>query len=215
MNTLIQLLKEVSENRISANEIECQFDRIADNILNRQLLVSTENKYKIREIEFYLNSINYKHKDVFSHSFRHKKESRQGTFGEWYFHRYTTTDTYKRQKFKGVDITFGNKQLNNFGGILIRKIENVKTNKILSGIANIVNLLLEEIGEENFDKIAKNINSYVFNEESPLKLEENPQGFKNKFYKAPRILPLSNDEKNYRLKLYRYFNDVEIKEVII
>lgn len=106
-------------------DYQSDFDRIARVLLNKVELVTKENVYRIREIEFYYYSPN--HNDFYCH-----KHERQRTCNRLYFHRFKSPASYDKLKFKGLDITNGND--NSYGGILIRAIENTKSNEILTGI---------------------------------------------------------------------------------
>jgi len=205
---LQDLLKRIANNEFQDTDLEKKFDEIAIELLWHTKLIAGSQEYFIREIEFYFSSDHYKHMDPYAH-----KHRRQLSLSQWYFHRYTSIDTYQNQKFKGVDITFGNSQYNNFGGILIRKIEN-KT-RITSGIGNIVNLIIKEIGAPKFEKLA-NDDLSVFDKNSPLRIESFITSNTNRsIFKGPRIgLKAEKDQNDRFLKLnYNYFNDIEYKIV--
>ena len=118
-------------------EFQSDFDRIAKVLLNHTELITRENTYRIREIEFYYYS------DIHTDFYCHKNE-RQLTNQKFYFHRFKDYEKYERLKQKGIDITVGNGE-SIFGGILIRAIENVKTNEIITGIGNLTNQIISDI----------------------------------------------------------------------
>lgn len=99
-------------------EYQSDFERIAKVLLNHTELITKENSYRIREIEFYYYSVI--HTDFYCH-----KNKRQLTNQKLYFHRFKDPEKYERLKQKGMDITVGNGE-SIFGGILIRTIENEK-----------------------------------------------------------------------------------------
>lgn len=118
-------------------DYQSDFDRIAKVLLNHTELITKENSYRIREIEFYYYSAN--HTDFYCH-----KNERQLTNQRLYFHRFKDPVKYVRLKQKGIDITLG-KGDSIFGGILIRTIENTKTNEIITGIGNLTNQIISDI----------------------------------------------------------------------
>ena len=206
---LQDLLKNIANNEYQHADLEKKFDEIAIELLRNTKLIARSKEYFIREIEFYFSSDHYKHVDPYAH-----KHMRQLSLSQWYFHRYTSIDTYQNQKFKGVDITFGNSQYNNFGGILIRKIENETTT--IRGIGNIVNLIIKEIGAIKFEKLANEAIS-IFDKSSPLRLESCNASNNKSIFKGPRIgLKAEKDQSGRFLKLnYNYFNDIEYKIVAL
>lgn len=113
MNDILRIFKHDKRE-----EYQSDFDRIAKVLLNHTELITKENSYRIREIEFYYYSVI--HTDFYCH-----KNERQLTNQKLYFHRFKDPEKYERLKQKGMDITVGNGE-SIFGGILIRTIENEK-----------------------------------------------------------------------------------------
>ena len=76
----------------------------------------------------------------------------------WYFHRYGTKG-YKSGTYKGLDITFGSKELELYGGILIRSIQNLSTGELIEGSCNCVTAIFKEFEvtevPEFLDKVKK------------------------------------------------------------
>lgn len=97
---------------INPNQISNDFDRIAEELMNKWILKVNNFRYRITEIEFYLNSAS--HNDSYTHGHEYQKTS-----GQWYFHG------------SGIDITFGSEEF--FGGILIRGIYNLDNKKYING----------------------------------------------------------------------------------
>jgi len=97
---------------------ESTFSDIANNLLNKAILVINGKHHRFVEIEFYYkNGAN--HDDTFTHG-----DEIQRTSGKWYFHR--MGNGYKGGSYKGIDLTFGGQGPEGskvYGGILIRAIE--------------------------------------------------------------------------------------------
>ncbi|CAG8484578.1 hypothetical protein C2G38_2166252 [Gigaspora rosea] len=118
---------------------------LAKNIANfllrsTRLHLPPERTFTILEIEFYLRDEVNDHFDPFSHGHEH-----QQTCGEWYFHHVGRLG-YRGGSRKGIDITFGSKNRNIYGGILIRAIRDDKTNQVIEGPSLVVDKILELCG---------------------------------------------------------------------
>lgn len=216
MKDLEDLLDKIANNQVPPENLEDVFDRIAVMLLQKTKIVAGKSAYLLKEIEFYFSSNHYNHLDNYVHSNQYNIK-RQGKFGEWYFHRYNSADTYDNDNHKrrGVDLTFGKEELCNFGGILIREIQNVETAQIISGTSKIVGEFIKEIGRKNLRELAEEAKHFAFNENSPLHLEADDNSLDKPIYKSPRIL-LSSGKKaktSFYFKLYRYFNNTIIKQV--
>jgi hypothetical protein len=158
-------------------DYQFDFDKIAKLLLNQIELITKESAYRIREIEFYYYSDN--HTDFYCH-----KNERQKKSNRLYFHRFKDPEKYDRLKRKGIDITIGNGS-SNFGGILIRAIENIKTKKILIGIGNLTNQIITEIGGTFVIKDIYDSNKSVFDSSAQIHLKSaSDNGFK--IYKKQR-----------------------------
>lgn len=215
MTDLQKLLSDIATNKISPDELEKVFDEISVALLRQSKLVAGQSEYLIKEIEFYFSGEYYKHFDSYAHSNQYKTVQRQGEFGDWYFHRYKSADTYAKQKFRGLDLTFGNKELKNFGGILIRQIQNIETSQIIEGISNIVGEIFNNIGVENFHTIATKTGQLAFDKSCFLHLEVFGNSYDKSIHKSARVIPKPDTEEKatYYEKFYRYFNNPEIKQV--
>lgn len=215
MTDLEKLLLDIATNKIFPEDLERVFDEISVALLRQTKLVAGQSEYLIKEIEFYFSGDYYNHFDSYAHSNQYKTVQRQGEFGEWYFHRYKSADTYAKQKFRGLDLTFGNKDFNNFGGILIRQIQNIKGQQIITGISNIVGEIIENIDTDSLDKIATETGKFAFDKNCLLHLEVYENSYDKPIYKSARVIPKPDTEekKNYYSKFYRYFNNPEIKQV--
>lgn len=215
MTELEKCLLSIANNQVKQEELEAKFDEIAKIIFRNSLLFIGQNEFLITEIEFYFTSTHYNHKDPYVHADQYKTVQRQGEFGEWYFHRYKLFETYEKQKFRGLDITFGKKEHGNFGGILIREIVVKSTNEKISGIGNIVGKIIEEIKEKGLKTIVNSNEKSVFNKNPYLYLSERQNASSSPIYKSIRVIPdaKTEEKQQYRNKLYRYFNNSEIKLV--
>jgi hypothetical protein len=115
------------------------FAECADFLMNKCILETAKGQYRLTTIEFYKHST--KHQDEFTYGYRYYKDTPgeihpQLKTGELFFH------------YSGIDITFGkqNGTENIFGGILLRGIRNIKTDKLVNGPWNV------------FDELFKNLN---------------------------------------------------------
>ena len=217
------LLYLVSKNNTSIEDIVRTFDTIAVELLLGTKIVTPFNQFYFREIEFYFSSEHHKHKDPYIHSKLDGKVLRQGDFGEWYFHRFNETESFLRSTRNGVDITFGNKTENIFGGILIRKIQNLKSGEIITGINNVVfallNLKRNEKGNVSSESNLKNklkdiamgFGEQVFDLNKPIHLENERNSLVPIFKKSRNDLSESvkktKDHENYYEAPYCYFID--------
>ena len=188
------------QNKYSLGKL---FDELAIGILRQSKIVTSNNQYYIREIEFYYYDENI-HPDTYTH-----KNKRQAEFGEWYFHRFSTVESFLKTNRNGVDITFGNKKNNQFGGILIRKIEDSKTGELIEGINKVAKELIKSVGNEHLDSLAIGCGQKVFDKKSLLRLEVEGRNSKNAIYKVRRNgLSIKEGEvaKEYYDIPYCYFN---------
>jgi hypothetical protein len=217
MSELEKLLSDLSNNVTPIEELEIAFNKIAKSILNDTILSINGLQYSINEIEFYFSSEFYQHIDTYAHSNQYNTDNvkRQGSFGLWYFHRFKSTSTYIKQKFRGLDLTFGNKELGNYGGILMRKIRSNDNHQFIEGISKIVTSILENIDKEEFEKIATNTNNTVFTHTSNLYLTESIGHEKLPIFKCGRVIPrpYNEDDDRFYNESYRYFNHPIIEAV--
>jgi len=213
MSVLEKLLLEISKNEEEGFDYDKASEWIAKEfILNSSLIVS-ESEYSFAEIEIYTR--NGFHDDPFVHSNQYKNVCRQYEFGEWYFHRFNSIDKYTH-RMRGLDLTFGNKDLQFSGGILIRGIKSLSDGKIIQGPSNVVGEIksqLEKLDSEySLEYLAKSIGRFAFNAKSPLRIEENGRGI-SKLLRVKRF-GLSEKKEDvgnkYFNKAYRFIaKDVE------
>ena len=204
-NELLNELKKIHESK-TQKETEKAFDTVAEEILNKHILVvknkENEIKYRITEIEFY-----YYDKCIHPDPYVHR-DYRQRLFGEWYFHR--NTNALRTHTRKGLDITFGNNR--NYGGIIIRAIQKINNEgkcEPIEGPCNVVNCILDitkQTENEYLEKV-KNIKKSGILKNNKFKLDFSKVDNRNN-YKAPRVglKPARNkpDWDYFIMKPYRY-----------
>lgn len=104
------------------------FKSIAEDLMNNWSLKVNDNEFRFTEIEFY-----YKVDDAHLDPYVHANE-KQLTNSQWYFHG------------SGLDITFGDESVMAYGGILIRGIQNVKTQEYIDGSLKLLTELFKQYG---------------------------------------------------------------------
>lgn len=198
-----ELLNELNEIHKSKNpkEIEEAFDTVAEEILNKHILVvknkEKEIRFRITEIEFY-----YYDKCIHPDPYVHR-DNRQQSCGEWYFHR---------KGRSGLDITFGKgKNCNVFGGILLRTIQKINNEgELIEGPKTIHDTILEKISNNKDKKDIKTQieEKEIFDKTNSIFLKEREIKEKNTTYKSPRVGLFSYGKglewSKYIMKPYRY-----------
>ena len=98
LKELIECLHKMENHK----DIEAQFFKIADLLMNHMSINANNILFRIFECEFYY--FNSNHQDPYVH-----RSLRQKLFGEWYFHYYRDSNSYINPRFnrKGVDLTLG------------------------------------------------------------------------------------------------------------
>jgi hypothetical protein len=183
---------------------EAVFAQAARWLFDRLWLKCNTQYYYFTELEFYYHSP--KHPDPYVHC-----ANRQLLMGEWYFHRFGKAGTVKEGTWKGLDITFGHQKPEPaFGGILIRGIRPMASDKFISGPCKVVNRLLADWQYEKAKELAAKAERTVF-ENDWLSLEEKPYE-ERPFYSSTRI-GLSDPKedplrKTFKDKLYRFVAEV-------
>ena len=200
MNDIFKVKK--SENR---EDYQYDFDKLAKILLNQTELVTKVNSYRIREIEFYYYS--HTHTDFYCH-----KNERQLTNQRLYFHRFKDPEKYVRLKQKGIDITIGNGKTI-FGGILIRAIENVETNEIITGIGNLTNQIIDDIGGTLLINEIYESDKNIFDSSGLVYLKDCQKNALKIFKKHRQGLNLKKEDtdKFYLNSKYNYFSYPEIE----
>ena len=196
-------LSDLATQRYGIDNVSKVFDQLAVTLLRQTVIVTPKNNFNLREIEFYLYD-EVLHPDSYAH-----KNKRQSEFGEWYFHRFTDIEPFLKSNRNGVDITFGNKEKGIYGGVLIRKIENVKTKELVVGINKVARKLIDNIGRENVNNIALGNGQLAFDKEQLLHLKVGNPNFSKSIYKTQRYgLTFKNEEtaNQYYKAQYCYYN---------
>jgi len=135
-------LRAQQDNTNILDSYESTFSDIANNLLNKAVMVVNGVRHRLVEIEFYYKN-GGNHDDPFTHG-----DAVQLTSGKWYFHR--MGNGYKGGSYKGLDITFGGQgpdEAPAHGGILIRAIEPLEgggtANSLVEGPCKVVDLILQ------------------------------------------------------------------------
>jgi len=171
------------------------FPMIADMLLNQCLLMVNGNKFRLVEIEFYLNCPT--HVDPYVHCLED-----QLLFRSFYFHRFKN-GTYKGGTFKGLDITFGNKKTETYFGILIRSIESVADSNIIEGPCNVVNRILAEYNIESILEFTNGQNLNIDDNDNNFILISKKNLPRKELFIGQRI-GLSAAHPDYQLYPYRF-----------
>ena len=213
MEFLKQLLEDISTGKIESKDLPTAFDKIAKILLQNTKIVTPKSNFHLREIEVYFYSESL-HPDPYTHAVK-----RQLEFGEWYFHRLNDVKPFLRSRRNGLDITFGNKNKSIFGGILIRKIENIRTKEPTVGINRVVRKLIENIGEENINEIALGFGQQVFDNQQLLHIETDDNNSPSKIFKTQRYGLTDREDELSKLYFkipYCYYNhDLDVAQIKI
>ncbi len=185
---------------------EDYFNDLADTLFNKCYLVANGSKWRLVEIEFYLNNEN--HADPYVHC-----DPDQLLSHTFYFHRFKNR-TYKSGTFKGMDITLGTypndpkfkpkkTDAKTYFGILIRSIQRIKTGEIIEGPCNTVNKLLEQYEFTKIDELTGGESLDLFENDQNFYLKFTKSLKTEKIYSGPRI-GLSDKFMEWRDLPYRY-----------
>ena len=150
---------------IDNKNIEKSFDRIANDILNKKVLLVNGNEFIITEIEFYY-FFEKIHEDNYTHEHRRN-------VGEWRFHN------------QGIDITFQSTKESD-GGILIRGIK--IDNEHINGPRKIIQKIFEFFGKVTSENKLQLINTESRNSKIVKTFRHLPNKhqiaeFHNKYYR--------------------------------
>ncbi|MDD5401362.1 MAG: hypothetical protein PHQ93_09270 [Sulfurimonas sp.] len=187
---------------VDENDYQGSFNKIANYLLNCVELQVKTKKYEFTEIEFYYYSDD--HKDCALHG-----DELQKTSNGWYVHN---------KGRGGIDITFGN--CDNFGGILIRGIKEVKSDgKYIDGPLNIMNFFKSQFSCQNKmeiqDKLTLGIIAFI---QIDCKNDTVYQGPRiglvqptNPYLVYPyRFLKDLSKEHNFKEKLTIYYTSIKL-----
>ncbi|BCS83550.1 hypothetical protein QLL95_gp0573 [Cotonvirus japonicus] len=174
---------------------ESCFVDLANTLLNKCHLNANGVKWRLTEIEFYLNG--KIHVDPYVHC-----DPDQLLCYTFYFHKFKS-GTYKSGTFKGMDITLGSEDDVTYFGILIRSICNIETGEFIEGPCNSVNKLLSAYGYNNISDLTNYKSLDVFDNEKKFHLEFNAKLKPEKIFAGPRI-GLSDKYMEWRDVPYRF-----------
>lgn len=96
-------------------ETESELENIAQILFDKYAIKTHKATYRLTEIEFYWNSSSHIDNSTY------KRKHVDPKAGDWFFH------------YSGVDIALKNEATGGYGGILIRRLLDINTNKIVRG----------------------------------------------------------------------------------
>lgn len=201
MDKLAKILKSLSIGKVEQDKIEEIFDKVALELLTNCIVITPQSKYSLTEIEFYYYS------DIHQDPYVHRNK-RQLKFCSWYFHRFKKIDSFLRFSRNGMDITFGDIENSIYGSILIRKIKNIETKEITSGINRVVKELIKDIENKNITLLATSENINIFDKNQFLHIDINSEKIDIPVKKTIRTGLTKKDDlifKEYYNKSYHYF----------
>ena len=174
------------------------FTDMANILLNECYLLVDGKKFRLVEIEFYLNCNG--HPDPYTHD-----DPNQLLMHTFYFHKFKT-GTYKSGTFKGMDLTFGNEEESAYFGILIRAIKDMVSGTIIEGPCNVVNKILNIYNCDSIMDFTQGENLDIFENRTGLCLVLCEDLIQEEIFWGPRI-GLSAKFPEYHKKYYRYVAD--------
>lgn len=192
----LNFLKIHKEER--STDLHKEFKRIAKYLFEQLVIIKNgETKYCLTDIEFYL--LASWHQDFYTYG----KEP-QKSIGKWFYHS------------SGIDFTFGDEIQNNYGGILIRGIIEMKNYRPINGCWNVFkelsdkHTIIDKIGfiteglSYSISKFRELKEELLFKKRKGL----NPDNFKKNSEKFdPKIFSIENniDIQDYLSRSYRFF----------
>lgn len=181
LTNFFNLLKGIPEYK----NIEDRFDAIADYLMNYLCFDVGRLAYRIIEVEIY-----YYNKVIHPDPYVHCAKEQLST-GEWYFNGF------------GLDITFGDKNNDIYGGILIRGIKKLhKTEEYISGPSNVLKEIFSNLGGICGVGLGLCLREFVSDEVVNMKP-----------IKTSRIglVKKMEDSDNYHKKQYRYLVEINLQ----
>jgi 3-methyladenine DNA glycosylase Mpg len=169
-------------------------------LLQNYIICVNNSKFQICEIEFYINSES--HPDTYTHG-----DVLQKNYGKIYFHR-MNGKSYKGGTFKGMDLTFGNKDM--YFGILIRSMYDIDNKKMICGPCNCVDAILELNNCNNIGEFMKS-RQEPFDAQTDIgfRFVKSDIVFKDEIYAGTRI-GLSDKYPEWKNKLYRFVSRINL-----
>lgn len=169
LQTLQSELETLSEGDLTTLDLETSFVKVAGKMMTEVLVSSPSGMYWLDEMEFYFYD-SQKCRDVYAHC-----HPRQLGFGNWYFHRYRSLNGFRRFSRNGLDLAFGSRKTERYGGILFRAITHVTGDRKIEGINRTAKALIEGLGAPAVDRLAFGKEITVFDMEQPLHLTCAPE----------------------------------------
>lgn len=186
-----------SEKYKKCNSIQEKFKKLAHIILNRCTLYVNNSEFKIEEIEFYYKSKD--HNDTCVHGVDDQLNN-----GTWYLHKYKN-GSYKNGTWKGIDLTFGNRKENIYGGILLRTISS--NNNTISGSCNVVNNIMTKLNVDTVNEFGNIVaGKDALDKKTKLYIKKNRDD-DDKIYCGIRV-GLSFNDLKYTFSEYRFLTNV-------
>ncbi len=190
MNELEQKLKEHSDSETP------DFGKIADIILNKTILCTKKNRYRICEIEFYLKD--EVHQDLYTHLSKD-----QLSFGNLYFHKFKNGG-YKEGTYKCFDLTMGNEGNQRYFGVLVRSICNIKQNNFIEGPCRSLTRLFQDYEVSSVKQFMSGENDLrMFNQDGRIWICDDKSLALEDIWRGERI-GLSDKYPEFKKRLYRY-----------
>lgn len=188
---------------INENNINSDFKRIANELMNHWILKIELKAYRIAEIEFYLKCES--HNDIYTHGHKLQLEKER-----WYFHG------------SGLDLTFGSENFH--GSILIRALYDINEKKYIYGPINCVTELFSNLGniyQNNFSFGLIPAKENDFELENPIaapRVGLNPEKDKNIVNSFYRFLIMPKQKHTDKSKIAeamkkQKYSDLEIKNI--
>ena len=198
----MMVFRETFQRRISQVADPSEFKAIASDMFNKVALVAGYARFRVVEIEFYLDPDPFIHADAMQIN----------TSGEWYFHRQHGKG-YKGGTFKGLDLTCGAEGCG--GGILLRAIRDLSTLRYIEGPCNVVNHILKMVSAVSIAELVDrpSFTLSAFDPKACLRFESFqsrclPLAVKKwpGFAAAPRVGLTSrgDDAESFRIAAYRF-----------
>ena len=176
------------ETYIKKKKHNYKFKELADLVLNHTVLKVATKYFRIVEIEFYLRSPN--HKDPYTY-----ERLDQTGYGQWYFHKVgKTSDTYREDTRKGLDLYLADTKSNIYFGILIRSIYDIENGTLIEGPSKSVDAILSAYK-------VRSVATFVRENKKIKILDHDFEA--DTIYRGPRI-GMSDKCPLYRDKKYRY-----------
>ena len=199
----MKILRLDSKKYNDLHTFEEKFFKMCDTILNKYALRVNDELYEFMELEVYLYCDG--HLDPYVH-----KAKDQSIPEMFYFHK--SGNSYKGGTYKGLDITFGFKEKEAYGGILVRSIRKIGETNTIEGPCKTVDKILEICKKDSIQDLVGDKQMKINND--ILKIEKHNMQVTDKTIRSPRVgLKLKKPPyEEYTMKRYRYTKGVCISK---